>query len=123
MTAAEKSELADRLFAAIEAGDVPAVRACYAPDARIWHNFDGREQTVEENLATLAWMCGRLSARRYEVTRREVLGDGLLQLHVLRGTARSGEPFSLACAMVLTMAAGRVTRIDEYLDTAQAAAL
>ena len=35
----------------------------------------------------------------------------------------SGEPFALPCAMVLTMAQGRVTRIDEYFDPAPASAL
>lgn len=123
MTAGEKLDLADRLFGSIEAGDVDGVRACYAPDARIWHNFDGAEQGVDENLATLAWMCGRLSDRRYDVSRREVLDDGVLQLHVLRGTTRSGEPFALPCAILVSMAGGRVTRIDEYLDRAATTSL
>ena len=42
--------LAARFFAAIEAGDIDAIRAIYAPDARIWHNTDGIEfpgQTVD----------------------------------------------------------------------------
>jgi len=29
-----------RFFAAIEAGDIDAVRSIYAPDALIWHNDD-----------------------------------------------------------------------------------
>jgi uncharacterized protein len=123
MTAEQELELADRLFGAIEAGDVEGVRACYAPGARIWHNFDDVEQGVEENLATLRWMCGRLADRRYDVSRREVLDDGVLQLHVLRGTTRSGAPFALPCAMLVTMAGGRVTRIDECLDRAATATL
>ncbi|MPY93137.1 MAG: DUF4440 domain-containing protein [Acidimicrobiia bacterium] len=123
MSAPDKVGLADRLFDAIERGDVPAVRACYAADARVWHNFDGTEQTVEENLATLTWLCSRLSDRRYDVSRREVLDSGVFQLHVLRGTLRSGEPFALPCAMLLTMAEGRITRVDEYLDRAQTTVL
>jgi len=123
MTAEEKLALADRLFGAIEAGDVDAVRGCYAPDARIWHNFDDAEQDVEQNLATLRWMCGRLADRRYDVSRREVLDDGVLQLHVLRGTTRSGEAFALPAAILVSMAGGRVTRIDEYLDRAATTSL
>ena len=48
--------LADRFFAAIEAGDVDAVRDLYDPDAEIWHNTDGIVQRLDDNLATLAWM-------------------------------------------------------------------
>ena len=36
--------LADRFFAAIEAGDIAAVREIYSPDAEIWHNTDGLVQ-------------------------------------------------------------------------------
>ena len=46
---------ADRFIGAFERGDVEAVRACYAPDAKIWHNNDRVEQTVEQNLKVLGW--------------------------------------------------------------------
>jgi len=116
--------LADRLFGAIEAGDVEGVRGCYAPDIQVWHNFDDKTQTLEENLTTLSWMVGRLGDRRYDISRRDVVADGLWQLHVLRGTVVStGEPFAMPAAMLLTMADGRITRIAEYLDPLPARAL
>jgi uncharacterized protein len=116
--------LADRLFGAIEAGDVEAVRACYAPDVQVWHNFDDKNQTLEENLVTLGWMVGRLGDRRYDISRRDVVADGLWQLHVLRGTViATGAPFAMPAAMLLTMADGRITRIAEYLDPLPARAL
>ena len=115
--------LAD-LLAAIESGDVDRVRALYAPDARIWHNFDDIEQTVDENLRTLSWMCKVLDDRRYDVIRREPVENGAMQTHVLRGVVRStGAAFALHAALIVTMADGKVTRIDEYLDPAAAAAL
>ena len=124
MTPNEITTLADRLFGAIEAGDVDAVRACYAPDIGVWHNFDEKTQSLEENLATLSWMVGRLGDRRYEISRRDVFADGLWQLHVLRGTVTAtGAPFAMPAAMLLTMADGRITRIAEYLDPSPARAL
>jgi len=116
-------ELADRLIAAIEAADVDTIRACYAPDARIWHNFDGIEQTVDENLATLSWLVKRLPQRHYEIQRREALTDGFFQQHVLTGTTHTGEDFALPACIVCRVADGRITRLDEYLDMAGAAAL
>lgn len=123
MTPEENVQLADRLFSAIEKGDVEEVRRLYHPDARIWHNFDQVAQTVEQNLATLGWMVGHLYDRTYEIIRRDVLHDGIVQQHVLRGLTRSGEPFVLPACMFVRCHEGRIVGIEEYLDPAQAAPL
>jgi ketosteroid isomerase-like protein len=123
MTPEAKVELADRLFAAIEKGDVEEVRRLYHPDARIWHNYDQVAQTVEQNIATLSWMVRHLYDRAYEIIRREVLHDGIVQQHVLRGLTRSGEPFVLLACMFVRCQDGRIVGIEEYLDPAQAAPL
>ena len=49
-------ELCDQLFSAIIRGDVETVRGIYAPDAVIWHNDDGLEQSPERNLRVLGWL-------------------------------------------------------------------
>ena len=115
--------LADKFVSAIERADVDVIRQCYASDARIWHNFDNIEQTVDQNLATLAWMVKRLPERRYVVLRREALSDGFMQQHTLAGTARNGEAVSMPACIICKVADGRITRLDEYLDPTGAAAL
>ena len=40
--------LADRFFAAIEAGDLDAVAGIYAPDAVIWHNSTRAEMSAAD---------------------------------------------------------------------------
>jgi ketosteroid isomerase-like protein len=114
---------ADRFIDAIERGDVDAVRACYAPDAKIWHNIDGVEQTVEQNLKSVAWFGRKLPDRRYRVGRREALKDGFLQQHVLEATLPDGQPWSLSACVVVRMRDGRITRLDEYIDSAETLAL
>lgn len=123
MTAQAYLDFADRFMAAIQGGDVEAVRACYAPDAKIWHNNDGLEQTVEQNLKVLAWFARTLPGRHYRVTRREALSDGFVQQHVLEATLPDGTPWSLDACVIVRMKDGLVTRLDEYLDSAQTAAL
>ena len=115
--------LAEQFVSAIERADVAVIRECYAPDARIWHNFDNIEQTVDQNLATLGWMVKRMPERQYVVLRREALSDGFMQQHILAGTTRNGEAVSLPACIVCRVAGGRITRLDEYLDPAAAAAL
>ncbi|MBA4179126.1 MAG: ketosteroid isomerase [Anaerolinea sp.] len=116
-------EVAERFFAAIQAGDLDAVRASYHPDARIWHNFDQLDQTPEENLRVLAWMVRKVKDRRYEDVRRIETPTGFAQQHVLRGVAPNGEQLDCPAAVFCTIEDGLITRLEEYLDTAQTAVL
>jgi len=112
--------VADDLFAAIEKGDVEGVRRLYASDAVIWHNTDGIEQTVDQNLRTLQWVCDNLAERAYEDVRRTEFDDGFVQQHYLRFT-KDAERREVPACIVATVADGRITRIDEYLDSAHVA--
>ena len=123
MTAQAYIDFAKRFVDAIEAGDVEAVRACYAPDAKIWHNNDGLEQTVEQNLKGVVWFARNLPDRHYRVLRREALPDGFLQQHVLEATLPDGARWGLDACVIVRMKDGLITRLDEYLDSAQTAAL
>jgi len=114
---------ADRFIAAIEHGDVEAVRACYAPDAKIWHNTDKLEQSVEQNLKSVAWFARKLPQRTYHVQRREVLKDGFLQQHVLEAKLPDGGTWSLSACVLIRMKDGVITRLDEYIDSAETTAL
>lgn len=122
MTSAS-TQLADRLFAAIEQGDIDAVAGCYGPGCVIWHNYDGVEQPAADNLTLLRWVVGNLHDRRYEIVRRVEIPDGLVQQHVLHGRTRDGTPLRVPACMIITIASGHIARIEEYLDTAQLAPL
>lgn len=116
-------ELARRLFAAVEAGDIEAVRALYADDAVVWHNTDGVAQTGDENLRTLAWVVEHLSDRRYEEITCQPTPTGFVQQHVLRATGPAGRPVEVPACLVAAVVDGKITRIDEYLDSAHLASL
>ena len=110
--------LADRFVAAIEKRDVDTVRACYAPDARIWHNNDGKVQSVDDNIKGVHWIHKVLSGVQYDVKRRLAIPGGFLQEHVLRGTLPGGEAFAMPACVVCTVEGGVITALDEYLDSA-----
>jgi uncharacterized protein len=121
MTPAEIDALADRMFAAIEAGDVEAVRGLYADDVTVWHNFDDADQNREQNLRTLGWMHAHVTGLRYTDVRRIVLDHGFVQQHVLKATARNGVAMSIPAILHIYCTDGQITRVEEYLDPAQAA--
>ena len=112
-----------RFFAALEAGDIETVREIYSPDALIWHNDDLLEQSVSDNLKVLAGLHKTVSGLRYDVLRRVPASDGVIQQHVLRGTLPNGQEVELHAAMYLRVEDGHVTRIEEYLDSANRATI
>ncbi len=118
MSSESSIDVVIRFFAALEAGDIEAVRAIYSPDALIWHNDDLLDQPVEDNLKVLAGLHKAVSGLRYEIVRRVPAEDGVIQQHVLRGTLVNGQPVELHAAMYLQVKDGHVTRIEEYLDSA-----
>ena len=112
--------LADRFFAAIEAGDIDTVSALYADDVVVWHNHDGVEQDRAANLRTLQWVVANIGRFRYEEVRRSATADGFVQQHVARGINRIGEHVEMPACIVVRVAGGRIVRLDEYLDAHQA---
>ena len=112
------NDVADQLFAAIEAGDIDAVRSLYAPDVAVWHNTDGLTQSLDDNLRVLGWMSKHLPGTRYTGVRRAVTDSGFVQQHVLVATNRAGRNVAVPACIVAEVVDGRITRLDEYLDSA-----
>ena len=114
--------LCKRLFDSIERGDAEGVADCYAPDLVVWHNTDNLDQSREDNLKTLGGMIGRISDRRYESRRVNVFDGGFVQQHVLTGVRKDGVRLSMPGVLVGAVRDGKITRLDEYLDSVQVAA-
>jgi ketosteroid isomerase-like protein len=114
------TQVADRLFEAIEDGDIAAVADLYTLDTKIWHNDTRAEQSAEMNLKSLAALCEVLKSRAYLVKRRSVVDSGVLQQHVLSGVLADGDKVELHAAMYLEISAGKVRRIEEYTDNVAA---
>jgi len=115
---ADPLAVAEHLFAAIEAGDVDAVRELYTPDTVVWHNSDGVEQSAEQNVKVLRWVIRNVRNLRYDEVRRERTERGFVQQHVLRGTAANGAEVAIPACIVGVVKDGRIVRLDEYLDSA-----
>lgn len=119
----EPLEVAERLFAAIEAGDIEVVHALYAPDVEIWRNTDGVVENRDRNARRLRWLVRHLRHIRYDVLRRSPIDGGFVQQHVLRAVDAAGGAVVVPGCIVATCAGGRITRLDEYLDSAHIASL
>jgi ketosteroid isomerase-like protein len=115
-------DLAKRFFDCVEQGDIDGLVACYAPNAEIWHNTDEQIQGPEDNRKTLAGMVTRILDRVYDNRRVEVYAGGFVQQHVLRGTrVLDGVRVALPACIVCAVKDGKITRLDEYFDSARVA--
>lgn len=121
MQPADIEALANRFFDAIEAGDAEAVAECYAEDVVIWHNYDRLEQGKADNLKVLKAMIAGFSKRTYGERRLSVTPGGFAQQHVLTAVRNDGKVVSLPAALFCQVADGRITRLDEYFDSAHSA--
>ena len=119
----ETLELARHFMSVLEEGDVDAARACLQPNARIWHNFDDKEQTVDENMAVLEWMKRKSRKRTYNITHLEEITGGYLQQHILTIESTKGTSMSMHACVVVRVRDGKIERIEEYLDPAAVADL
>jgi len=119
---AAHERLADAFFGALEAGSVAGVLACYAPDARIWHNFDQLALTPEDSVPGLETLFGSFVSRRYVDVRRQATAGGLVQQHILRLETAEGRVIDWPGCIVFDFRDGLIARLDEYVDLASLSA-
>lgn len=120
MTETEIVKLAGRFVDALRRGDVAAMGRLYADDIAVWHSTDGLDQTKDQNLRLLAWMARNVEGLAFDDIRQDFVADGFCQRQVLRGT---NPPLAAPCMLRVWCADGRITRIEEYIDSARVAAL
>jgi ketosteroid isomerase-like protein len=113
----DATRVADRFFAGLESGDLDAVADCYAPDARIWHNFDEIVMTPRQNAESLKAFFEDFPVREYLDVRRSALaGDGLLQQHVLRLVRKDGKSIDWPGCIIFKFNGPRIAQLEEYVD-------
>jgi len=123
LTDDEKLAVAARATAASRGDDPDAQQAVYAPGAVVWHNFDEIELDAQDATKNGAWLKRTVPDLAYEDQPVVPTATGYVARSVLTGTAPGG-PLRLHSCLVVTLDDdGLITRIDEYLDTAQSRVL
>ena len=120
---AVKREVARRLMAAIQAGDVAAVGELYADDMVGWRSFDRKELGQQAMLRVIGWLVKHVRDLHYEAIRVETTERGYVQQHVLHATAPDGTKVEAPACLVVELRDGKIRRLDEYLDSAAMAPL
>jgi ketosteroid isomerase-like protein len=119
MTDRELRELCTRYFDAIERRDVEAVAEIYAPGFTFWVNLSGTESSREENLTALRDGYAVLRRRCYDDRRIDTFETGFVARYSVNVVQHDGRRSSLWACIVAQCQGGRITRIDEYLDSSR----
>jgi ketosteroid isomerase-like protein len=123
MSVADTEAIADRLFGAIENGDIATVQQLWDDDVVVWKVAD-RDRDGERALRVIAWFVNATTDRRYEILERQFFGGGFVQQHILHANGRNGGSIAMRVCMVIKVGAnGLINRIDEYFDPADIAPL
>ncbi|OBK30623.1 DUF4440 domain-containing protein [Mycobacterium asiaticum] len=122
------TEIADRLFSAIEKGDQAAVERMWSDDIAVWRTGGRGGPTRYDNkhraLRVISWFISTTAQRSYETLDRQLFEDGFVQQHVLHATGHTGEAIAMRVCIVIKLdKEGLINRIEEYFDPADLAPL
>ena len=98
-----------------------ALAGLYSHDMIVWHNFDNRAQSREENIELLSHLPEMFHEFKYTNIRRHIIDDGFVQQHDLSLVKKDGTRNTVHVCMVVKLRHNHIVRIDEYFDTSQAA--
>ena len=114
--------LARKYFDAIEHGDIQGVVDCCVDEVRIWHNTDGREMTLADQVAALRALGAHYPERRFKDRRVASFEGGFVQQYTFWAQHLDGHAIQFPACAVARVRDGRIERLDEYLDPTPLAA-
>jgi len=112
--------LAERMFAAVAAGDKDEILKVQRADCKIWHSFDDRVVDLPTVFVILEALVATVKDIRFEEVRRRAFTDGtdgFIQTHVITGTLSNGDAVRVPSCMFIYITDGWVTRVEEYIDS------
>ena len=118
----EIREICEQFFDAYENKRDDILDKLYSDDCIIWHNVFGKDTTREDNLAAMRVDKGQ-RRRTYNDRTINTFADGFVIQYTLNGVMHDGHVGpGLSICIVGRVSNGRITRIDEYIDSSKFAA-
>ena len=109
--------VAEKFARLVAERDLDGLRELYTPDARIWHNSDDTEKSVDESLQFFGGFLTITNKVWYSDIRVTPTPSGYLDQHYLCANLTTGADVRLPMCMVVTLEGERVKRLEEYIVT------
>jgi uncharacterized protein len=123
LTDRDRIAIAERYAIATRSNDTDTVVAMSAPGAEIWHNFDNAIVDTAATVKSIGWLHRTVTNLTWEDVALLPTPTGWVSQTILTGIAPGGPIRAYSCVVVTLDADGLISRLDEYLDPAQLAAL
>jgi ketosteroid isomerase-like protein len=117
VTEGEIRELCTAFLDAYENRRVDVLARLYADDCIVWHNVFGRETSGHDNLERFHDSYRGQRRRTYDDRTIDAFHDGFVVRYTLAGVQTNGHRGALWICIVGRCRDGRITRIDEYMDS------
>ena len=117
----EIRDLCERFFDAYENKRADILDELYSDDCIIWHNVFGKDTMRDDNLDAMRKDVGQ-RRRTYNDRIVNTFNDGFVIQYSLNGVMHSGHRGSMPICIVGRVRDGKITRIDEYMDSSKFAA-
>ena len=99
-------------------GDVDAIAALTEPDAVVWHNHDDETITAEQSRKTVRWLHRTMPDVAWQDVAVLPTPNGFVWQATMTGTGPGGPLRVHTCVVATLSGAGKVARMEEYLDSA-----
>lgn len=113
----ETRELCTQFFDAYQDGRTDVLKEIMSDDCIVWHNVFGKETTRDDNLTAYPNSYSGQRRRLYNDRQINAFEDGFVIQYTLHGTMTSGHKAGMPICIVGRCRDGKITRIDEYMDT------
>jgi ketosteroid isomerase-like protein len=117
MTDSELRSLCHRFFDALEARDEATIAELYRADLAFWFNVTDKTSNREENLAALSAGYAVHRSRSYSDRVINTFRGGFVMQYTLNIVHHDGRKSALYPCVVVLCRDGKITRIDEYIDS------
>jgi ketosteroid isomerase-like protein len=119
VTDSEIRALCHRFFDALETGDIDTVAELYRDDLVFWFNVTDKTSTKAENLKAVAAGKAVHRHRRYNDRIVNTFRDGFVMQYTVNITHHDGRETALIPCVVVLCRDGKITRMDEYIDSSK----
>ncbi|WGM47509.1 hypothetical protein KOAAANKH_02386 [Brevundimonas sp. NIBR10] len=115
----DEGRVIEDAYGAMQRGDLVAARACFAPEALVWHNFDRIDRCLDETMADWGGMITAFPERGLErISRERTEGGSFVQQHLFVVRDSRGARRAWPVCLIVRIESGRILRIEEYVDRA-----
>jgi ketosteroid isomerase-like protein len=115
----DEGRIIEDAYGAMQRGDLVAARACFAPEAVVWHNFDRLDRNLDETMADWEGMITAFPERGLEqVSRVRTESGSYVQQHLFVVRDAKGSRRAWPICLIVRIEEERIVRIEEYVDRA-----